>query len=106
MKKLTVILLIFLMVTALAACGGSSGSSSNGGTEVISQSTDQDQNGDRETHAIPEGTDQKAADFAVKLLKASNKSGENVLISPLSVIIGIGFTFIFGHNYHLLKYKK
>ena len=92
MKKLTVILLIFLMVTALAACGGSSGSNSNGGTEVISQSTDQDQNGDRETHAIPEGTDQKAADFAVKLLKASNKSGENVLISPLSVMTALTMT--------------
>ncbi len=92
MKKLTVILLIFLMVTALAACGGSSGSSSNSGTEVISQSTDQGQNGDQETHTIPEGTDQKAADFAVKLLQASNKSGENVLISPLSVMTALTMT--------------
>ena len=79
MKRIIVIALIIMMVAALAACGGENMGSGNGeGTEVIAQSSSENQQGQVE---VPEGTDQKATDFVVRLLKASNDSGKNTLIS-------------------------
>ena len=90
MKRFIVIALIIMMVAALAACGGEKMGSGNGeGTEVIAQSSTEDQQGQVE---VPEGTDQKATDFVVRLLKASNDSGKNTLISPLSVMSALTMT--------------
>ncbi len=90
MKRIIVIALIIMMVAALAACGGENmGSNSGSSTEVITQSSTEDQQGQTE---VPEGTDQKATDFVVRLIKASNDSGKNTLISPLSVMSALTMT--------------
>ncbi len=90
MKRFIVIALIIMMVAALAACGGEDmGSNSGSSTEVITQSSSENQQGQTE---VPEGTDQKATDFVVRLLKASNDSGKNTLISPLSVMSALTMT--------------
>ncbi len=90
MKRFIVIALIIMMVAALAACGGDDmGSNSGSSTEVITQSSSENQQGQVE---VPEGTDQKATDFVVRLLKASNDSGKNTLISPLSVMSALTMT--------------
>ena len=90
MKRFIVIAMIIMMVAALAACGGDDmGSNSGSSTEVITQSSSENQQGQTE---VPEGTDQKATDFVVRLLKASNDSGKNTLISPLSVMSALTMT--------------
>jgi len=44
------------------------------------------------SHPIDEVSDAAAADFAVRLFKASMKEGENTLISPLSVMSALAMT--------------
>ncbi len=90
MKKIIVITLIIMMVAALAACGGKDMESGNGnGTEVITQSSSGDRQGQTE---MPKGADLKAVDFAIRLLKASNDPGKNTLLSPLSVMTALTMT--------------
>ena len=82
MKKLAAIILIITMITALAACGSSS--------QLIAPGTSVEQTGTQS--GVPEDSDIKAADFAVRLLKACNQSGKNTLISPLSVMTALTMT--------------
>lgn len=44
------------------------------------------------TSADFDSLNQSAADFAVRLFKASNKDGENTLISPFSVMCALAMT--------------
>ena len=87
MKKITVSIIIAALILALAACGG--------GTASSTQSLTQGQQTGQQTEEPAEvsgNADLKAADFAVRLLKASLAGDKNTLISPFSVMSALAMT--------------
>lgn len=82
MRKIIASALILVMIFTLSSCGG-------GNSEDLMKDINIDK---PETGEVSMTDQDKAADFGVKLFKASFSGGNNVLVSPLSVMAALAMT--------------